>query len=145
MEIEGYVRSLGGQDVLVNKINEVIELANQLCPEEIVDFFLSEYRLEDGRKKLDSLWLFSPNFILESKDIRLEKINIDLMWIKGFIDRYEIDYSDFKPSEANDESSLSVLARIENENLLFQASGLNCNKLWDVFEKFIKPSLWVEE
>ena len=76
MDLESYVRTLGGGNVILAKINRIQKLAKDWCPEEITDYFLSEYKLADGKRKLESFLLFSQNYVLESKDILLEKMYV---------------------------------------------------------------------
>lgn len=142
MTIEEYVTSLGGASTLVTKVTKLSEYAKSLCPEEIADFFLSEYKTSDKGRVFETFWFFSPNFVMESKRVQLESFNIDIMCIDKYIDTYELDFSGFEPGMATEDSSLSLTAKLGVSVLVFKASGTNCDKLWELFEKYIKPNLY---
>lgn len=142
MSLEDYAKNLGGGSSLVEKASKLSEIANQICPEKIEAFFISEYEESDGKRVLESLWFFSKTYVMESKRIQLDDMNIDLMCINKYLDRIEIDYSDYEPTKATDDSSLSVFARIGSDILSFQASGLHCDTLWKIFLNYIQPNIY---
>jgi len=142
MNLGEYVKDMGGGISLIEKARNLSAIAEIICPETIEDFYLSEYEEEDGKRVLDSLWFFSKTYVVESKRILLEESNLDLMCIKKYLDRIEIDFSNYEPTKATDESSLSVFARIGSDVLSLQASGLHCDYLWEMFSKYIQPNIY---
>lgn len=134
-----YVQRLGGSEKLYDKIVKLQSIANNLCPEKIEDYFLSEYKKENGTRILENFWFFSPKYAMESKRIYQEGNNIDIMCIDEYIDRYEINY-DMK--EAYDNSILSINCITTTSVIIMKATGFNCDKLWSLFEKYIKPNLY---
>lgn len=142
MEICEYIRKLGGSDKLCEKIVKLQSLGHDLCPEKIEDYFLSEYKKENGIRVLENFWFFSPKYVMESKRIYQEGSNIDIMCIDEYIDRYEINYGNYDLKEANDNSILSITCNTTSAVIIMNASGFNCDKLWSIFEKYIKPNLY---
>jgi hypothetical protein len=132
---------LGGSDILCKKIVKLQSLGQELCPEKIEDYFLSEYKKENGRV-LENFWFVSPKYVLESKKIYQEVNNIDIMCIDEYIGRYEINYNNYDMKEANENSILSISCWTGNSIMIMNASGFNCDKLWSIFERYIKPNLY---
>jgi hypothetical protein len=133
---------LGGSELLRDKIEKLQSVARNLCPENIEDYFLSEYKKENGTRVLENFWFFSPKYVLESKKIIQIDFNIDIMCIDEFIDRYEIDCVNYIFNKATENSKLTITAYTTTAVLVMNASGFNCDKLWHIFETYIKPNLY---
>ena len=142
MNTSDYVKRLGGSDELVKKIELLKSLATNLCPEKIEGFFISEYKQKNGRRILENAWFFSPKYVLESKKIIQKNINIDIMCIDEYIDRFEIDSDEYDFEKASDESSLTIIAIMGPAVGLFKATEFNCDILWDIVQKYILPNLY---
>lgn len=145
MSISEYVKKLGGSEELVKKIELLKSLGTSLCPEKIDDFFISEYKQQNGKRVLENAWFFSPKYVLESKQIIQKNLNIDLMCIEEFIDRCEIDANNYDFKKAIDESSLTVTTYMGPAVGLLKATGFNCDILLNVVKKYILPNLYKAE
>ena len=77
-EFKTYLISMGlDSEVTLKNADKILGIASKLCPEEIKDIFISEFRKDNGSREYESMWLFSDNFILEVRNFRSE-IDIDM-------------------------------------------------------------------
>lgn len=144
MNIRRYIRNIGGSTVLLEKAKKVRKIADFICPDKIIDFHISEYKKKTGERVFQSLFLFSERFQLESKNIMSADVNMDITFHKSFIDYYEITSSayDFSKS-ATDESTLKIEGAMGNMSFELKATGRNCENLWDILTKYIKPNMYI--
>lgn len=144
MTIESYIKNIGGSTVLIAKVKEIKKLADQICPEKIVAFHLSEFKKTNGERKFESVFFFSEKFILESHNILTDELNIDIALIKGYIDFYKIELKDYNYVKAVEASKMQIMGQLGNAIILMKATGNNCDNLWKIIHEFIKPNIYSE-
>ena len=132
MERSEYIKSLGGSEDLVEKIDFLETLAIKICPEKIETFFISEYKNDEGKRIIDNAWFFSPKYVLESKKIMVKDINIDVMCIDEYIDKYDINSINYDFKKATEESVLTITAYMGMAVAILKATGFNCDILWGI-------------
>jgi len=142
MSIENYISSIAGSDVLLEKVKAVKKLADAICPDKIEDFFVSEYRKSDDERVYQSLFLFSERYLLESKNIISAETKIDITFYFAYVDYFEITSNEFNFTKASEKSTLQVEGNIGQATFKLNASGKNCDKLWNIINKYLKPNLY---
>jgi len=142
MNKSDYIRMLGGSENIIVKIPRLESLASTLCPETVEEFFISEYKKTNGQRILENMWFFSPTFILESKNIIQENINLDILCINKIIDRIEIDSEKYDFTKATDESSLTIILHMTTAVALLKSTGFNCDKLWGIVQEYFIPNIY---
>lgn len=128
----------------MEKVKKAKELGDVICPDEIEDLFVSEYRKSDNERVYQSLFLFSKKYLLESKNILSAELKIDIMFYFGYIDYYQITSNEYNFTEASMDSTLAVEGVISFGTFRLNASGKNCDKLWNIVNKYIKPNVYSE-
>lgn len=138
-----------------NKFNDAIIAAEHLCPEPIKDVFV----IDNVRQP--KIWFFSDSFILECPDLfsynagrgqHLPALNIKLYTIKHKIFHVDIVYKKTKDrglerttkfffEKASADSVLFLRFNTDVDKIEIDASGDNCNKLKNIYERFIKPNV----
>ena len=134
MSLPDYLRDIGIAGPLIAKMGNLKRVADSICPETIEDFFVSEYKQSDGQRIYESLFFFSPKYVMESKKIMSSNPNIDIACLYRNIDRYEMMYNNYNPAEPRETTDNSILqiSGIMGDVLFFlQASGENCARLWE--------------
>ena len=144
MGIEDYIKSIAGSDVLLKKVKEVKKLGDAICPDKIEDFFVTEYRKPDNERVYQSLFLFSKRYLLESKNILSSETKIDIAFYFEYVDYFEITSNGYDFRKASENSTLELEGTIGSIVFDLKASGKNCDKLWTLTKKYIKPNLYSE-
>ena len=142
--MEKYLRELGGSKPVLNKAKKLEKLAGIICPEKIESFFVSEYSKKDGQRVFENLWFFSNKYFLESKRLMSYEFDLDITCVYGNIDWIEITYDHYdpsKPDKTTDDSRLRIEGSSGIITFTFKASKENCQKLWSIYLKHIKPNL----
>jgi hypothetical protein len=150
MTLEDYVTRIGGSNTLLEKVRNVIDIAGEIIPagDEIKKFFITN-TISNGIINFGSLWIFTDNFMLESKTILSDTISIDLLFYKELISSYELTISNFnvKNGTAQENSILAVSGLIQNSIFEMNATGINCENLWEIIQTHIVPNIfyYIEE
>jgi hypothetical protein len=83
--------------------------------------------------------------MLESKNIMSAEMKIDITSYFEYVDYYEITSNEYDFSEASENSTLKVEGVLGSTVVfVLSASGKNCDKLWNITNKRIKPNLYSE-
>lgn len=143
-KIKNYVDRLGGSDTLYDKIITVKRIADQICPEEIADIFISEKPTGSGFNPVN-VWFFSERYCLESKEVLSSKINLDIMSFFRYITRLELNSFNYNFEEATDESQLNIEGFTEGVILNMIATSSNCDHLWSLVTKYMSPNIYEYE
>ena len=144
MSLDDYLEELGSATPIKTKSQELFEYAKLICPEEITDFFVSEYATKDGAHVLDSLVFFSNKYCIECKKILSSEYNLDIACLFGNIERFEITYENYNPQEPDktaDDSKIRIEGFSGNWVLQLKASKNNCSRLFSIIMKYFKPNL----
>jgi len=139
-----YIKKLGGSDVLTEKAERLLEVAQLMAPEQINHVFQSETMKSEGVRIFNSLWFFTKKYCLECKEPLSENYNIDIATIYKIIERYELTFNNFNPKNTKDTDEN---ARLQLEGLtdtvafILNASGENVNNLWEIVENYFIPNI----
>ena len=136
-----YLKRISLTDVLINRIEKIISSYLLLCPEEIVDIFVSEFIKEDGMREYESLWLFSEKYTMEAKQFIIQD-DFDITPLKKRVYYIGIKKQDYDFKEITDKSRLTIdftLEEMVQGDL--KGSKENCEYLLKVFVKHILPNL----
>lgn len=123
------------------KIENAVRIIAAMSPEAAEDMFMSDV-MQATQRVFHNLWLFSPHYVVQARNIHnVEEPDYFVMTYKGRVVSLEVSQMNYNWKQARDESVLVV-----NPNLgiyggfQLRASGKNCDKLRDIYEKYIKPN-----
>ncbi len=143
--VEGYLKSIGMvSDVDIQRVKELFNQVKVLCPEELKNIFVSNYKDSDGKEQFKDFWLFSDNYVVEAQNFSIqEKPQVEMTIISKNIQSVLIEANNFDLSQkAKDVSKLHILFyTLSNFSCDQIASGLNCDKLLDIFNTYVKHNL----
>jgi len=136
-----YFEEIGLSEHFLQRTLYILKLYENLGYEKIIDVFVSEYQNEDGSRNYENLWMFSKNFVSESKNF-LVRDNLDSTSYLNRMEYWEITLKEFDFKKPTSKSRFTLRAVLKNEvKLIFRASGNNCQHLNNIFDRFIKPNL----
>lgn len=144
MKLEEYLKGIGFTDVIILKTEALKRLAEKMCPEPIEDFFVSEYRKSDGERVFNSVFFFSRKYMLESKNVVSNELNLDISCAFKSIERCEVtcvDYNPLEPDKTGENSRMNVEGNFGNVYFTLHATRENCRKLWSIHEEYIVPNI----
>ena len=131
-----YFDELGLNTSTIARINFIFDFYKETCPEEISDVFITDYLDKNGVRHFESLWFFSANMIMEA-DLFLSQDDCDLAILKNNIVRWNVSKKGYDFKEVKEESRMKIVVYLKRDmRCTFKASGLNCNKLKEIFLKF---------
>jgi hypothetical protein len=139
----GYLESIGIKAVpLLGRIESIHEFYLEMCPDEIVDIFVTDYIDSEGKREYENLCFFSDGYTMEAKGFAMGKDDFDITPIKDRVKYYEIQKQDYDFKEATEKSRLtlhfSLNTGVHGE---FKASKENCDALRDIIFEYVKPNL----
>lgn len=130
------------EGVLLDRIELIYEFYSELCPDEIVDIFVTDYIDSEGKREYENLWFFSDRYTMEAKGFAMGKDNFDITPIKDRVKYYGIQKQDYDFKEATDKSRLYLNIGWDTEvSGDFKAAKENCDALRDIIFKYVKPNL----
>lgn len=138
-----YLNSLQASDVVINRVGNLAEIYKQVSPDRILEIFISNIINKSGDQELGNLWFLTNRYLMEAKEFLLRD-NIDIATISNRIVYVEISSVKFDYISAIAESRLFIEVRSDvsfDLRNVFRAAGSNCNKLWYLYQKYIKPNL----
>jgi len=94
------------EGVLFDQIESIYEFYLELCPDEIVDIFVTDYIDSEGKREYENLWFFSDRYTMEAKGFAMGKDDFDITPIKDRVKYYGIQKQDYDFKEATDKSRL---------------------------------------
>jgi hypothetical protein len=143
--VEGYLISIGMvSDVDIRRVKELFYQGKVLCPEELKNIFVSNYKESDGKEQFKDFWLFSDNYVVEAQNFsRQEKPILEMTIIDKNIQSVSIEADNFDLSQkAKDVSKLHMTFYTLSNFACDQiASGLNCDTLMYIFNTYVKQNL----
>jgi len=143
--VEGYLISIGMvSDVDIRRVKELFDQGKVLCPEELKNIFVSNYKESDGKEQFKDFWLFSDNYVVEAQNFSIqEKPKLEMTIISKNIQSFSIEADNFDLSQkAKDVSKLRMVFYTLSNFWCDQiASGLNCDTLMYIFNTYIKHNL----
>jgi hypothetical protein len=112
-----------------------------LSGEEIQDIFVTDYVDAEGRRNYESLWLFTPSYVMEAKQF-LSENNFDFTLLKDCVRLWRIKKRDYDFRKAEPESRMYLeLSLAQGAACVLKASQENCDYLRDIFLKYILPNV----
>ena len=138
-----YLESIGIKaGSLLGRIESIYEFYLEMCPDEIVDIFVTDYIDSEGKREYGELLFFSDRYVMEAKGFAEGKDDFDIAPIKGGVQYYEIRKQEYDFKEATDESRLHFLFKLDiGVSGEFKASKENCDVLRDIILRHMKPNL----
>jgi hypothetical protein len=140
-EFLDYLACIGLKDLIIARVATILEFNVKICPDEIMDIFISEYMKEDGTREYESLWFFSKRYTMEAKHF-LAVDDFDIMPVNKCVHYFQLKKQDYEIESANDKSRLTILFTGG-----YQISGTlkgtkeNCDHLWRIFKNYILANL----
>jgi len=136
-----YLKGIYLTDVLIHRIDQIIKEYEHLCPDEIIDIFVSDYVKEDGSREYESLWLFSGNYTMEAKEF-VNKDDYDITPIKRHISYVSMEKQDFDFKNISEKSRFKIYFKMESDAIgENKGSKENCIYLTNILNEHILPNL----
>lgn len=133
-----YLKDIDLSKTLIERVERIIKLYNNINNDEIESIFISNTFNEDGKRVFDSLWLFSDNYMIESREFATED-DFDFCSIsKSRYWRSELKDYDFMKANEKSRFSLTVVSTDDFVSD-FWASGNNCTYLTEILKQIFMP------
>ena len=142
-EFVDYLESIGIKEgVLLDRIESIYEFYLEMCPDEIVAIFVTDYIDSEGKRDYENLWFFSDRYVMEAKGFATEKDDFEIAPIKDRVVYCRIKKQDYDFKEATEKSRLHLVIKLDIivEGDL-KAAKENCDALRDIILKHVKPNI----
>ena len=140
-EFVAYLDSLEATDQVLTRVETILNFYKDLCPEDILDIFISEYIKKDGNREYQSLWLFSKRFMMEAKNFLIQD-DFDIAPINNFVTYSDIQKNEYDFNTTSEGSRLFFKFSITDVvNGELKASKRNCNFLKAIILKYFMPNM----
>lgn len=140
-EVLDHLAKMGVTDLVEQRFIALLKQCEQICPENIIDAFVTDQSSDDGRI-LINLWFFSEHYAMEAKNFQLAT-EFDLNLLSSNIDYVSVASQSYQLGDmAAKNSSLMVkTSTIQpgDMNLTFVASGANCTELDRILRMRLLP------
>jgi hypothetical protein len=139
-----YLRMVGfDSKPILKKIIPLYRACFKFCTEEIEDIFVSEYLNADQTNVFESLFLFSSSYIFEIKQPLQTDIHWETASIACNILGVDVQATSYDFEDANKKSRLIIEIFFDGDDWRneFKATGDNCDVLWAIANKYIKPNI----
>ena len=133
-----WYREIGLADTVVSSVEEIVSIVESYYKMEFDDIFISNIQ-NDHHEEYPSLWLFSEQDVVECKYF-LTRFDIDVAKYKGYV-RYVNIITDSKETLASPKttSTMKLVISLDHDiKCIFDAKGLNCIKLNEIAQRFLK-------
>ena len=138
-KFDEYLGAIDIPQVIQGRVYEILDIVkNFLDIDEINDIYISEYVGQSSRE-FESLWIFTDKFISEAKNFRneynIDRIRVDckFTYINIMYDKYDFVK---RKATVNSRMILNVHSNSEGITCALKGSGLNCEYLHDIFNKY---------
>ena len=143
--IQRYLSSIGMEsDLDIELTKRILAQAEFLCPEELKDIFVSNYKQEDGKEQFKDVWLFSDNYVVEVLNFnKKESPELEMSIFDKNIQDVSIETKDFDLSKkAKGDSRLHIKFYTFSDFVCDQiAFGSNCDTLKHIYKKYVKHNI----
>jgi hypothetical protein len=135
-KFEDYLAGIGMSRIGMDKIEKIYNFYKDSLHEEIKDIFVEDYINKEGSREYESLYLFSNEKIMEARSF-LTQDDWDLLYVDVIYWNIKKENYDFM--KATKDSRLNIFV-LNSGDIGFdlKASQGNCDKLKDIFFKYIK-------
>ena len=138
---EQYLSTIGIPTAIKSRVEEVCEFYTEICSEELLDIFISDYIKDDRSREYTSIWFFSETFGMEAKQFVTED-DFDITPLKDKIVYCDVKKSRYDFNEATDESRMTINFILNTGvNGYMQASGKNCDHMKIIANKYFMGNL----
>jgi hypothetical protein len=137
-----YLATIEATDALRRRAGHLADLYAKLPGVEVDDYFISEYRQEDGSSVHTSLWLFNATMIMEARIPEGGDEQIDFVPLRSGVQRLLVEAKDYALAESSPASRMLVRAWFSGDVVAeLRASGPNCEALRDLVAKYLLPNV----
>lgn len=141
-EFKNYLVEIGFTQILINRVEGILENIESLFSVEITDIFVENY-FKDSEQEYDALYLFSSNlcicadnFIVKD-DFRVTYLTEHILTLKIMSKEYNI-----KDEEFNDNSKFVIFFSTDLDAYGdYKSAKNNCNYLKKILTKYLIPNL----
>ena len=142
-EFIDYLESIDIKEgVLLDRIESIYEFYSEMCPDEIVDIFVTDYIDSDGRRAYEEMLFFSDRYIMDARGFAIGKDDFDITPIKERVIYYVIQRQDYDFKRATEKSRLHLKIRLDTGmSGEFKAAKENCDVFRDIIFKYVKKNL----
>ena len=134
-----YFNAIGMEQPLVDRVSDLISLAENIWEISINDILITNYPTEEGRSMFEHLWMVSDSNILEAKNF-ISETDIDIAKICK-INYIRIKTKNYNFSKAENNSTMTIRANTGRIEFNYKAYQDNCDFLYSFFKKYIKPNI----
>jgi len=140
-EFTKYLNDVGITKALHKRIETIYEFYSGICPDEIIDIFVTDYITKDKEREYESIWFFSEKYCMEAKQF-IKNDDFDITPMQNRIYYWNIKINDYDFKKATEKSRLHL--RFDMDTMIraeFKAAKENCDYLRDIILKYIIPNL----
>lgn len=133
---------------LLNRVENHLHNCQLICPEEINDIFVSEFRDEANKRIYDAIVFFSENFIIEATNPFSQIQSYNISSFKNCIELIDIEALNYNINQKDrfeNDSRLKIKIGFAKRTPLygeFKASTNNCLHLVNLFFERFKPNMF---
>lgn len=139
-EFTNYLKAIDMTDVLISRIEVIYQFYHEICPEEILSIFVTDFFKEEGTREYENLWFFSQSLVMEAKQF-ITKDEFDMMLIHKRIVYWSLEKQEYDFKKATDKSRLRLVLHLTSKlGGDFKASKNNCDFLNLIIHKHIIPN-----
>jgi len=138
-----YLESIGIKaGLLLDRIESIHRFYVEMCPDEIVDIFVTEYIDSDGKREYENLWFFSDRYIMDARGFAAGNNDFLIAPIKGRVAHFRIKKLNYDFKVATDKSRLHLIFQSNTAATAnLKASKENCDALRDIILKYMMPNM----
>jgi len=145
--IYSYMMAIGIQmdvdsEKLLTRVQEAYNFFSEICPEEIVEVFLSEKATKDGGSEYTDIFFFSDSYLMYAKDFKSGE-DYHMIYKEHILTGWNIKKKNFDMKEARRSSMMSLGLIINGKpmDIYMRAMGKNCGHLQSIFDEIILEDL----
>lgn len=142
-ELKGVLKDSGALAPVRERVEILVNYFEAIVGKTPEEIFISEYmsKTKEGEERVfEGLWYFLDDSIYESKNF-LHTVTLDKIRFSTFL-YWEVSSRNYDEFEnAKEDSHLKVHCGGNSFGSTLQASGVNCDRLRDIFLNRIKPAL----
>jgi hypothetical protein len=135
-----YFVSLEMDSFAQQRAGAVIEVCQKWLQMDIAEVFVSEYLDEGGNRVYEHFWMFTERCGLEARNF-LRSDNLDCVVLSKNVGRWKYEKKDYDFVKSRPTSRLTVNFNLPSALASMRASKQNCDRLRDIFKKYIAPNI----
>ena len=133
-----YLSSVGIKGKLAERVKSIHDFYSNGLKIPVADIVVSEYLTDDGSRNYDSVWFFSPGYVMEAKRFTKDD-DFDVGVLSKSVAYVQITKVDYDFVQANPKSRMALHAAFgpADYTITIKVSGENCDNLRDIAIKYI--------